>query len=178
METEEKKKSPTKALKGLLPLLLALVLMMAIAKVFVTLVGGEKDPASPLSNAFYFERQKEALAYTFTPFSAEEEALLRRELALTPAEEARFRYEFDVFANQYLQASVAHRLWVEQVSESGAEIADRGQFLELYLAENKKHTYLTEHYAPIFSDILSPERASRVFLLHERIRRTRGEEKR
>jgi hypothetical protein len=171
---EEKKKT----LRKILPLLLALSLMIAIGWLFAWLIGGEKDPASPTAQAFYFSLQREALKETFTPLSADEEALLRRELPLDPGEEARFGEEFGIFANQYHQASVAHRLYLERVNAPGTEIADRDRFLKLYLTENKKHRYLIERYSPIFSEILSPERMPRVFLLHERIRRERGGEKR
>jgi hypothetical protein len=172
---EEKNKKPlAKTLRAIFPLLIALLLMMAIARLFVMLIGGEREPGSPTSEATYFALQKESLRHTFTPLSAEEEALFREKLALTPSEEALFWPEFNLFANQYEQTAVAHRLWLELLAEPGTEITDADRFIKLYLTENKRHKYLIERYSTIFSDLLSPSRMPLVFLLHDQIRAGRN----
>ena len=171
---DEKKQNPSgRTLRAILPLLGALVSMMVIGWLFVWLIGGEKNPESPTSNATYFALEKEYVRQTFTPLTVDEEVLLREKLALTADEEAIFRPEFETFANQYELAAAVHRRWLERLREPGGEITDGDQFVKLYLAENKKHRYLIERYSAIFARTLSPGRMPLVFILHEHIRAQR-----
>jgi hypothetical protein len=172
METE--KKSPTgRALRTVLPLLIALALMIGIAKLFVFLIGDGREEDSLLSERYYFSLRQEFLHDPFPPLSEAEKVLFIEKIALTPEEEAAFWPEFYLFANQFEQTDSVHRKWVDLFFEQGDPITAPDRVMKLYLSGNKRHHYLIDHFSDRFSKLLSADRMPWVFILHDRIRRER-----
>ena len=172
---EKQKSSSRRVIKTIAMLLIAMLLMVGIAKFFLYLIGGwEKDADSVVSDAFYFSLQKELVHHQFAPLSEAERVVFMEKLTLTPQEEELFWPEFYLFANLYEQTDSVHRKWVDLVYEKSEEMRAPEQAIKLYLSANKRHTFLIDRYSGIFSKILSTERMPWVFILHDRIRQERN----